>query len=49
MRQVLERGHDLPGLGELRTTLVASLDVRDQRRDAESGLAVEQLIDFVGK
>jgi hypothetical protein len=47
MGHSLERAHDLPSFGELGAALSASLDVRNQRRYAESGLAVEKLIDFV--
>jgi hypothetical protein len=42
-----EGADDLAGLSQLVTTKGTLLDVRKQRRDAESGLAVEQLIDFV--
>jgi len=45
--QPLEGTHHLPGLGQLGATHGARIDVRLQRRDAESGLTVEQLIDFV--
>ena len=47
MGHSLERTHDLPSFSEFGAALRASLDVRDQRRNAESGLAVEKLIDFV--
>ena len=49
MRQSLERAHYLSGLSQLGATFGTALDVRMQRREAESGLAVEELIDFVGK
>jgi hypothetical protein len=45
--QPLEGAHYVPGLGQLGATFGAHIDVRLQRRDAESGLTVEQLIDFV--
>jgi hypothetical protein len=47
--QSLESAHQLPGLGQFGSAFSATLDVRMQRREAESGLAVEELIDFVGK
>jgi hypothetical protein len=47
MRQALEAGHQLSGLGQLGATLGAALDVRHERRDAESGFAVQELVDFV--
>jgi hypothetical protein len=49
MGKVLQRTHHLSRLRKFRPTLRASLDVRYKRRHAEAGLAVEQLIDFVGK
>jgi hypothetical protein len=47
MRHSLERVYDLSSLSQLRPAFGAGLHVRDQRRNAESGLAVEKLIDFV--
>jgi hypothetical protein len=47
--QPLESAHHLSSVGQLGSTFSALLDVRMQRREAESGLAVEELIDFVGK
>jgi hypothetical protein len=47
MGQALEGVHDLPGLGKLGSTRGAAFDVRHERSNAESGLAVEELIDFV--
>jgi hypothetical protein len=43
----LERAHDLASFGQFGAAGRAGLHVRDQRRNAESGLAVEKLIDFV--
>jgi hypothetical protein len=48
MWQALERAHHLPSLGQLGTTLRAVLDMRHERSDAESGFAVQELVDFVG-
>jgi hypothetical protein len=45
--QPLEGAHHLPGLCQFGATRGARIDMRLQRRDAESGLTVEQLIDFV--
>jgi hypothetical protein len=47
MGHALEGVHHLPGFGQFGAALRAALDVRDERRDAESGLAVQELIDFV--
>jgi hypothetical protein len=47
VRQALERVDDLPRLSELGAALGAGLDVRQERGDAESGLAVQELVDFV--
>jgi hypothetical protein len=47
MRQPLEGAHHAPCVVELRATTRALFDVRHERREAESGLAVEKLIDFV--
>jgi hypothetical protein len=47
--QPLESADHLSSFGQLGSTFSALLDVRMQRREAESGLAVEELIDFVGK
>jgi hypothetical protein len=41
MGHPLERAHYPPSFGEFGATVGAGLDVRDQRRNAESGLAVE--------
>jgi hypothetical protein len=49
VREMLESAHHLPSLEQLGPANGACLDVRRQRRDAESGLAVQELIDFVGK
>jgi hypothetical protein len=47
--QSLERVHHLSSLGQLGSALSTVLDVRLQRCEAESGLTVEELVDFVGK
>jgi hypothetical protein len=47
VRETLEGAHELPGLGELGPACSTALDVRVKRCDAEPGLAVEKLIDFV--
>jgi hypothetical protein len=49
MWQSLECAHYLSSLGQLGSALSTMLDVRLQRREADSGLPVEDLIDFVGK
>jgi hypothetical protein len=47
VREPLESVHDLSSRGQLSSTGNAMLDMRMQRREAESGLAVQKLIDFV--
>jgi len=47
MRQTLERADQLPSRGQLGATLRAVFDVRQERGDAESGLAVQELVDLV--
>jgi hypothetical protein len=47
MRQPLEGAHHSPRVVELRATTRTLFDVRHERREAESGFAVEELIDFV--
>jgi hypothetical protein len=48
MGEPLERAHHLPSLGQLGATLRAVLDVRNKGGDAESGFAIQELVDFVG-
>jgi hypothetical protein len=48
MGEPLERAHHLPSLRQLGATLRAVLDVRNKGGDAESGFAVQELVDFVG-
>jgi len=48
MREPLERAHHLPSFGQLGATFRAVLDVRNKGGDAESGFAVQELVDFVG-
>jgi hypothetical protein len=47
MGQPLERAHDASRFVELGAAARALLDVRHERREAESGFAVEELVDFV--
>jgi len=47
MGEPLERAHHLPSFGQLGATLRAVLDVRNQGGDAESGFAIQELVDFV--
>ncbi|HEX5072230.1 MAG TPA: hypothetical protein VFW03_03450 [Gemmatimonadaceae bacterium] len=47
MWHALERAYHLPSVGQFGATRCAVLDVRQERSDAESGLAVQELIDFV--
>jgi hypothetical protein len=47
MWHALERVDHLPSVRQSGTTLWAVLDVRHERSDAESGFAVQELIDFV--
>ena len=49
VRQPLEGAHDLARLRELGPTFRACLDVRLERGDAESGFAIQELVDFVCK
>jgi len=45
--QALERADHLPSFSQVGATFLAVLDVREERGDAESGLAVQELVDFV--
>jgi hypothetical protein len=47
MRHSFKRVYDLSSLSQFCPAFGAGLHVRGQRRNAESGLAVEKLIDFV--
>jgi len=47
--QSLERVHHQSSFGQLGSAFSTVIDVRLQRREAESGLTVEELVDFVGK
>jgi len=47
MWHALERVDHLPSVRQFGTTLWAVLDVRQERSDAESGFAVQELVDFV--
>ena len=49
MWHALERAYHLPSVSQFGTTLWAVLDVSQERRDAKSGFAVQELVDFVGK
>jgi hypothetical protein len=49
MRHALERAHHLASVGQIGTTLWAVLNVRQERSDAKSGFAVQELVDFVWK
>jgi len=47
MWHALEGAYHLPSIGQIGTTLRAVLDVCQERSDAESGFAVQELVDFV--
>ena len=47
MWHALEGANHLPSFGQIGTTRRAIFDVRQERSDAESGLAVQELVDFV--
>jgi hypothetical protein len=49
MWHALEGANNLPSIGQFGTTPWAVFDVREERSDAESGLAVQELVDFVWK